>query len=131
MPTSPPRRTLWRTSSPTSCAPNTKASTRSPQIGRDSRRSSAPICLRSTATTPLASDANRLTTGVPAENGRATQRPRAGSFLGWGGGRLFVRHLDVRLAVAGPDQDQNRDDAQGGDHGAAQESYLEPLGERV
>jgi hypothetical protein len=57
----------------------------------------------------------RLTTGVPAENRRATRRPRADSFLGCGDGRLFVRHLDERLAVAGPDQDQDRDDAQGGD----------------
>ena len=36
---------MWRTSSPTSCAPNAKASTPSPQIGRDSRRSSAPTSL--------------------------------------------------------------------------------------
>ena len=43
--TSPPRRISSRTSSPTSCAPNAKASTPSPQIGRDSRRSSAPTSL--------------------------------------------------------------------------------------
>jgi len=41
-PTSRPRRTSSRTCSPTGCAPNAKASTPSPRIGRDSKRSSAP-----------------------------------------------------------------------------------------
>ena len=61
------RRISSRTSSPTSCAPNAKASTPSPQIVRDSKRSSAPTCPRSTATSaPTAARRPRCSTRSPA-----------------------------------------------------------------
>src|SRR3954454_14793058 len=41
---------------------------------------------------------------------------------------LGLRHLDVRLAVAGPDQDQCGDHPEGRDHCPSQKGALESLG---